>query len=311
MDYYKFRNKKILEYIGWIIILIIILFFCSRGIAEELNLDFPTVFYEWENDVRDFEGYTGLFNKDAAIIISYPADSSYNLDITIWAKQDSMPSESAILSIESAGDTTELKINSTVFKEFNTVIKNADLNQIKFRFANAGYISPGGALKDRNLYIDKIKMIYSTPVPEQSDSTRQITVSWDPNSENDLAGYYLYYGFASRDYLYRLGTKVENISLLTDRYKTYYFAVTAYDTANNESDYSVEVPLLAEEISEPEYYPGDINKDLIVDSKDFFIILAYLGEIAPEYDIDGDNKVTSVEFFNFLNDLGKTGYKVQ
>jgi hypothetical protein len=70
-----------------------------------------------------------------------------------------------------------------------------------------------------------------------------VTLAWDPNSEPDLAGYRLYYGTASRSY-YRTvevagGTSVPVADL--DPGTTYYFAVTAYNTAGLESDFSNEV----------------------------------------------------------------------
>ena len=70
-----------------------------------------------------------------------------------------------------------------------------------------------------------------------------ITLAWDPNSEPDLQGYKIYYGTSSRNYTVTLD--VGNVTSYTvrdlDESKTYFFAVTAYDTAGNESDYSQEV----------------------------------------------------------------------
>ena len=70
-----------------------------------------------------------------------------------------------------------------------------------------------------------------------------LTLAWDPNTENDLAGYNVYYGIASSDYGF-----VINVGNVTDYTVTdlepetqYYFAITAYDTSWNESDFSVEV----------------------------------------------------------------------
>ncbi len=67
-------------------------------------------------------------------------------------------------------------------------------------------------------------------------------LSWNANSESDLAGYRVYYG-ESRPYSQRLD--VGNVTSYTvggllER-RTYYFVVTAYDTQNSESGYSNEV----------------------------------------------------------------------
>ncbi|MEW6324490.1 MAG: fibronectin type III domain-containing protein, partial [Nitrospirota bacterium] len=70
-----------------------------------------------------------------------------------------------------------------------------------------------------------------------------MTVSWDANTESDLAGYKVHYGISSRVY-----TQSINAGNVTTRVVsglsagiTYYFAVTAYDTSGNESGYSAEV----------------------------------------------------------------------
>jgi len=68
-------------------------------------------------------------------------------------------------------------------------------------------------------------------------------VSWDPNTESDLAGYKVYVGTASRVYGVPVDvgttTSFKVINLLKGQ--TYYFAITAYDTEGNESAYSNEV----------------------------------------------------------------------
>jgi hypothetical protein len=71
----------------------------------------------------------------------------------------------------------------------------------------------------------------------------QATLSWNPNSESDLAGYKIYYGNASRTY--HTNVDVGNVTSYTvsslEEGKMYFFAATAYDTSNNESGYSNEV----------------------------------------------------------------------
>ncbi len=70
-----------------------------------------------------------------------------------------------------------------------------------------------------------------------------LTLAWDSNTEQDFAGYRVYYGTASRDYVdsidvgnittYRLDDLLDGV--------TYFIALTAYDTSGNESDFSHEV----------------------------------------------------------------------
>ena len=72
-----------------------------------------------------------------------------------------------------------------------------------------------------------------------------IIVQWLPNSESDLAGYKVYYGKASRSYSHIIPTGLNTSCQIPDLepgYK-YYFAVTAFDTAGNESHYSAEVDI--------------------------------------------------------------------
>lgn len=88
--------------------------------------------------------------------------------------------------------------------------------------------------------------------------TGSLNVKWDSNTEGDLAGYKIHYGTQSRNYnsVIDAGNVTEySVSTLT-KGVTYYFAVTAYDTAGNESDYSEEVNGMID--------PGDIIPPQII-----------------------------------------------
>lgn len=76
-----------------------------------------------------------------------------------------------------------------------------------------------------------------------------LTLAWDPNGEPDLAGYKVYYGTQSG--IYDFVVDVGNVTHFTvndlERDTRYYFAVTAYDSSWNESDFqarSVRLPIL-------------------------------------------------------------------
>ena len=74
-------------------------------------------------------------------------------------------------------------------------------------------------------------------------SAAQVTLSWDANTEPNLAGYKVYYGVSSGNYQpYKdVGkTTTTSISSLQSG-STYYFAITAYDHSGSESEYSNEV----------------------------------------------------------------------
>jgi len=86
----------------------------------------------------------------------------------------------------------------------------------------------------------------------------EVIVSWDPNSEPDLLGYKIYYGTSSRNYtsVKEAGNATcDTISGLSEGVE-YFFAVTAYDTAYNESDFSVEVSTIIKvnDVEPPEIY---------------------------------------------------------
>lgn len=82
-----------------------------------------------------------------------------------------------------------------------------------------------------------------------SAMTGSVTLDWDAPTTNsdgssltDLAGYKIYYGTSSRNYTGSVnvgnytGTEISSLAS-----GTWCFAVTAYDNAGNESDYSDEV----------------------------------------------------------------------
>ena len=75
-------------------------------------------------------------------------------------------------------------------------------------------------------------------------------LSWDANSEADLAGYNLYYGTAPQ--IYRFVVDVGNVTdynlnnLNVNEDVNYYMALTSYDTSGNESDLSEELDYFAE-----------------------------------------------------------------
>jgi len=83
-----------------------------------------------------------------------------------------------------------------------------------------------------------------------------VTLAWDPNTESDLAGYKLYYGSSPRTQAPYTQTVVINDKAATSWQVTldpgvYYFALTAFDTAGNESGFSNEVSAQIQEVQPP------------------------------------------------------------
>ena len=86
-----------------------------------------------------------------------------------------------------------------------------------------------------------------------------INVSWNPNTEPDLAGYRLYVGEVSGQYSapVDVGNVTEHQLTITPQYgATYYFTLTAYDTSSNESGYSDEATCFVPDGSAPEKPTG-------------------------------------------------------
>ena len=78
-------------------------------------------------------------------------------------------------------------------------------------------------------------------------------LSWQANSEPDIAGYSIYYGTLSRSYSSPIPVgKITTYTISNlDEGKKYYFAVTALDTSGNESGYSTEVSKVISSSSPP------------------------------------------------------------
>jgi hypothetical protein len=70
-----------------------------------------------------------------------------------------------------------------------------------------------------------------------------VTLTWDPNLESDVAGYNVYYGTSSGQYTERLDVGQSTTATIIDlpSGRCVFFAVTAYNTAGVESDFSEEV----------------------------------------------------------------------
>ena len=67
-----------------------------------------------------------------------------------------------------------------------------------------------------------------------------VTVEWNPNTESNLAGYRVYVGKGSRDYNRTFDT-TNTFFVVTNVPGETFYAVTAFDTDNLESDFSDEV----------------------------------------------------------------------
>ena len=86
-----------------------------------------------------------------------------------------------------------------------------------------------------------------------------VQVTWNANTEPDLAGYRLYVGQAPGQYgePVDVGNVTGHVMEITPEYgATYYFALTAYDTSGNESGYSDEATCFGPDGVKPEKPTG-------------------------------------------------------
>lgn len=83
--------------------------------------------------------------------------------------------------------------------------------------------------------------------PPSLPATGIATLNWQANSDPDINGYRVYFGSSSGNYVQDAGqginvgnVQVHEVNDLNSGQR-YYFAITAYDAAGNESGYSNEV----------------------------------------------------------------------
>lgn len=114
--------------------------------------------------------------------------------------------------------------------------------------AQAAHIrDEGGALCDWSKVEQHLKESYQALQEglklSSNNYSAQITLSWDPNKENNIAGYKIYYGDSSGNYGFNVdvGNRTNYAITGLERGKTYYFVITAYNTHGSESSYSEEV----------------------------------------------------------------------
>ncbi len=137
-----------------------------------------------------------------------------------------------------------------------------------------------------------------------------VHLTWNANSESDLAGYKIYYATSSHAGTCPTGyTSSVDAGNVTSYWidnltagQTYYFQITAKDTSNNESGCSTSPG----EVSRLVSYRGDLNNDRTVNVLDFGILKTNYGNTTPGNvsDINRDNTVNVLDFGIFKADYG-------
>jgi len=95
----------------------------------------------------------------------------------------------------------------------------------------------------RSLFIRGFFLLLCAFFTQSVAHAGEVNLAWDPNTEPDVAGYRVYYGLGSRNYdhVMEVGNCTSCLVTGLEQGRTYYFAATAVNTANIESDFSNEV----------------------------------------------------------------------
>lgn len=128
---------------------------------------------------------------------------------------------------------------------------------------------------------------------------------WDANTEPDLAGYKVYFGYASRQYEMIVDTGLNNFMALDAKEtRPRYFAVVAYDTAGNVSDFSEELVYTPNDTAK---FNCDCNRDGRIDPLDYSLLRRLIGtnkyltdgkpnaKYNQNYDINADEKIDALD----------------
>jgi hypothetical protein len=101
-----------------------------------------------------------------------------------------------------------------------------------------------------------------------SNTALSATLVWDPNSESDLAGYRIYTGVRSREYssIVDVGNTTQYPLTNLTQGTTYYLALTAYNSAGLESDFSQEISYTPASSNTPPHISGLTDRAISEDT---------------------------------------------
>lgn len=162
-------------------------------------------------------------------------------------------------------------VKDTLWQEY-TVNVNRNVTKISIMFYNDLW-QPG--VSDRNVAVDSISYVIQKQASNLDTLRgRELLVTWDANTEPDLDGYKLYWGRLTRSYEYYSTVRDTFIKVSQPIEIPRYYAVTAFDTAGNESGYSNEigVVLLPPDTVKQDTTPPLIPKRLKITNIDSIII---------------------------------------
>lgn len=214
----------------------------------------------------------------------FQSEISGDVKIIVRAKEDYAGEEHAKFEIECPNFIDTLDIDTNDLSDY-LIYADVYPGEWSLSFINGYYTL------DRNIHLDYVVIENINQFPD----TGKMVVTWHSNTEPDLAGYKVYYGNESRNYtnVIDVGNVTEKLVTGLKFYVPWYVAVTAYDTANNESSFSQEVSITLH--PDTTYYLlGDYNKDGIVDFLDMY-------EFDKTFGLNSDN-VNFNNYFDFNSD---------
>src|SRR5512137_895255 len=105
----------------------------------------------------------------------------------------------------------------------------------------------------RSLFLRGFFLLLCAILTPSAVHAAEVNLAWDPNTEPDVAGYKVYYGLGSRNYdhVMDVGNSTSCVVTGLEQGRTYYFAATAVNTANIESDFSNEVSAALSSSNQP------------------------------------------------------------
>ncbi len=100
-------------------------------------------------------------------------------------------------------------------------------------------VKPGWRVRTLGILIGLL-LLLGVPMAAKAES---VSLTWNPNTEPDLAGYKLYMGTSPGSYsqIFDVGHVTSYTVSTLVLGETYYFALTAYDIYANESGFSTEL----------------------------------------------------------------------